>query len=277
MTNPTPLTETTMRLYISNTVSCFFSQAFIALLLSFVMLNSSVNAEENLYLEALPAWQATLSQFVDDEGRIDFIALAEDPANLQTFVDAIAQVSPRSHPQLFPTQDAVLSYHINTYNALAMHGVIERGIPDNFSSFFKRASFFKLRKVKIGGKKTDLYTYENKVIRAIDEPRAHFALNCMVRDCPRLPQEVFEPETLEAKLDLLTREFLSKPKYIRIDHEARVVELSFIFKLYTKDFVESGKVKDLGQYVNQYVEPAIPDDYKVKIMKYDWTINHRPR
>lgn len=249
----------------------------ITFVLSMMNTHNAIGFEGNPYEDALPNWQKTLSTYVDSEGRTDFIALSEDIGNLESFVNAIAEVSPQSHPDLFPTPESVLSYHINAYNALAMYGVIDRGIPKNFSSLFKRASFFKFRKVRIGGKKTDLYTYENKVIRAIDDPRIHFALNCMVRDCPRLPQEAFEPATLDAKLDALTREFLSKPKYIRVDHEKQIVYLSYIFKLYTEDFVESAKVKDLGLYVNQYVDPAIPEDYKVKIMRYDWTINQQPR
>lgn len=232
---------------------------------------------ENPYINALPAWKNILSEYVDEEGRTDFIALASNIDELKIFVDAIAEVSPKSHPDLFTSREAILSYHINAYNALAMYGVIERDIPDNFSSFFKRLSFFKLRGVTIGGKSTDLYTYENKVIRKFDEPRLHFALNCMVRDCPRLPQEAFEPNTLDSTLDALTREFLSKPKYIRVNHDKRTVHLSYIFKLYPEDFVESGKVKDLIPYVNRYVKPEIPSHYKVKIMDYDWTVNQQPK
>ena len=48
-------------------------------------------------------------------------------------------------------------------------------------------------------------------------------------------------------------------------------------KFYTKDYVASGKKQDLIAYVNQYREDAIPADYKVKFLKYDWTINQAPK
>lgn len=231
----------------------------------------------NAYKDALPAWQATLSRFVDEQGRTDFKDLQGQTDELKEIVDAIASVSPMSHPELFPTRNEVIAYHINAYNALAMYGVIDRGIPKNFSSFFKRASFFKFRKVTIGGKSTNLYDYENKVIRPLDEPRVHFALNCMVRDCPRLPQEAFHPDTLDTVLDKLTREFFSKDLHILIDADAKTLQLSGILKFYTKDFVASGKKQDLSEYVNKYVDTPIPADYKVKFIKYDWTINQQPK
>ena len=234
-------------------------------------------SDEQAYAKAISTWQSVLATYVDDEGRTDFLAIEQQPEQLKAVVDVIAEISPASHPQLFPTHEQVIAYHINTYNALAMYGVIERGIPENFSSFFKRASFFKFRSVIIGGKKTNLYDYENKVIRPLDEPRTHFALNCMVRDCPRLPQQAFLPDLLEEQLDAAAKEFFSKPKYIRVDDEKREVHLSSILKFYTKDFVKSGKKRDLPQYVNRYVSTPIPNDYKVHYIPYDWTINQQPK
>ncbi len=241
-----------------------------------VGLNNSVAAQNNAYLEALPAWQTTLDKFVDDQGRTNFTALSEDHAELSQFLNAIAQVSPKSHPELFKTQKQVLAYHINAYNALAMWGVIERDIPNNFSSLWKRASFFKFRKVTIGGKKTNLYDYENKVIRKLDEPRIHFVLNCMVIDCPRLPQEIFTAQALETQLQRASIEFFNKDKHIQINAAEKIVSLSGIMKFYTKDYVASGKKKDLIPYVNQYREDKIPSDYKVKFIDYDWTVNQQP-
>ncbi len=243
-----------------------------------VLATIPVNAStQGQYQEALTSWSKTLERFVDDQGRTDFIALAEDSAELEKFVEFIALTSPDSHPELFPTKEDVLAYHINTYNALAMHQVIAKKIPKDFNSFFKRVAFFKLRKITIGQKKTSLYDYENKVIRALDEPRIHFALNCMVRDCPRLPQEPFLAETLDKQLDEVTREFFSKDKHFRIDDEERLVHLSWIVDYYAEDFVDSGKTKDLVPYVNTYLDQPIPEEYKIHVIKYDWTVNQQPK
>ncbi len=228
------------------------------------------------YDAAMAAWSRTLERFVDDQGRTDFKSLAGQTEDLRTVVNYIESTSPASNPEQFASEEAVLAYHINAYNALAMYGVIDEGIPEGFNSFFKRAGFFKFRKVVIGNKKTSLYDYENKVIRPLDEPRAHFALNCMVRDCPRLPREVFLANTLDQQLQVLTKEFFSKQKHFRVDGDKKVVYVSSILDFYTKDFVSSGKAADLSSYINEYLEQPIPEDYKIKFIDYDWTINQQP-
>lgn len=229
------------------------------------------------YQTALANWSRTLQMYVDEQGRTDFIALASDSDDLRDFVSFVESASPATHPELFTSADEVLAYHINAYNALAMYGVISEDIPSDFDGFFKRLSFFKLRSVVIGGRKTSLYDYENKVIRPLDEPRVHFALNCMVKDCPRLPREPFLAETLEAQLEQAAREFFAKDKHIRVDAKKRIVYVSKILDFYTEDFVSSGKTRDLKEYVNRYVEILIPEDYRVKFINYNWTINQQPR
>ena len=248
-------------------------------LLLFALCSAQSVRADNVYHDALPGWASILSTFVDTQGRTDFTGLSQSTQgmrHLRAFAAAIGEVSPTSNPELFPQRNDVLSYHINAYNALAMLGVIERDIPAGFTSFVSRASFFRFRTIHIGGRDTNLYDYENKVIRPLQEPRAHFALNCMVRDCPRLPQKVFTSELLDEQLDLLTREFFAKERHLRIDLDKRTVYVSSILKFYTEDFVSSGRKNDLPQYINKYLDTPIPPDFKVKFIPYDWRINQQP-
>ena len=230
----------------------------------------------NPYLNALPNWQNVLTKHVDDQGRINFWGVVDDPDDLIAFVSAIQQVSPETHKELFTNREQILSYHVNAYNALAMYGVLDRGIPKNFSSLRKRASFFRFRKVIIGGKKTNLYHYENKVIRPYSEPRMHFALNCMVKDCPRLPKQAFTEQNLEEMLQASSVEFLNREKYVTLDQSKKIVWVSKIMEFYTKDFVPSGEANDLTSYINPFRDNKIPADYRVKYKKYDWTVNQQP-
>jgi hypothetical protein len=236
----------------------------------------AVEANANPYERRLNDWATTLIRFVDHQGRTDFKALAKDMAQLNRFVEAIAKVSPASHPMLFPAKADRLAYHINAYNALAMKGVIDRGIPENLSSLWKRASFFRFRSVVIGGEKTNLYDYENNVIRSLGEPRVHFALNCMVVDCPRLPIKVMTAASVDSDLQTAAVEFFSKAKHIVISPNRKTVYLSEIMKFYTQDYVASGDKQDLLAYVNQYRNDAVPSDYRVKFLDYNWTINQAP-
>jgi len=222
------------------------------------------------------AWARVLERFVDESGRTDFDALTMARADLDRFTDWVAATSPASSPGAFQTHNEVLAYHINAYNGLAMRGVIDEGIPENFDGFFKRAAFFKFRKVVIGGETTSLYDYENHVIRPLGDPRVHFALNCMVRDCPRLPRVPFQSETLDTQLDAAAREFFSQPRHLRLDPGKKTVWVSSILDFYTEDFVASGRRADLIPYINEYLPEPLPLHYRVRYIEYDWSINRQP-
>lgn len=230
----------------------------------------------NDYESALFYWQRVLDQFVDEEGRIDFTGLAKNREDLRRYVAYIGKISPETEPDLFPTREHVLTYHINTYNALALHGIIEENISDGFTSFFKRAVFFKFHSIVIAGEKTSLYDYEKKIIRPLGEPRVHFALNCMVKDCPRLPRVPFHADTLQQQLESATLEFFSKDKHLRVDNGKKQLWLSTIMKMYKEDFTGNGKNRNLIQYVNQYLEKAVPEDYQLRFIRYDWRLNYQP-
>jgi hypothetical protein len=260
-------------------ISRFFLRLLVLYvpLLAGVPLQAAQMATPNPYEEALLRWEATLQDHVDELGRIDFHGVAQAPEGLAAFVTAIAAVSPQTRPDLFTTRAHVIAYHINAYNAVAMQGVLERGIPDGFTSFFSRVSFFRLRGVVIGGEETNLYTYENEVIRGLHEPRIHFALNCMVKDCPRLPRAAFRPQTLEEQLETAAKEFFAGSKYLWVDAGNQTTMVSSILKFYTADFVASGKAKDLPSYINRYAPDPVPAEFKVKFIPYDWRINKQPR
>ena len=106
------------RLTLTRRIRAFF---MLLILVGF----TPANAQENPYVESLDAWAETLERFVDDKGRIDFVSLSKEPDDLKKFVDAVAQVSPKSHPDLFTTHEQVIAYHVNAYNALAMNNVID--------------------------------------------------------------------------------------------------------------------------------------------------------
>ena len=219
------------------------------------------------------AWSRVLAKFVDDQGRVDFAGAARERADLDRFVAYIYDFGPNNQAQLFPTPAHVLAFHINAYNALAMHRVIEGGIPASLAGFAK-IGFFHLRKVAVGGEAISLYDYENKVIRALGEARVHFALNCMSVGCPRLPREAFVAERLDAQLEREARLFLSETRNVAVDDAGRVLKLSEIFDFYTGDFLAGAP--SLAAYVNRYRDFKVPEDYRVDFIPYDWTIKRRP-
>ena len=217
-------------------------------------------------------WTSVLAQNVDEAGRVDFASLVRNHVELDRVVAFIAANDPISQPAKFSSREAQLSYDINAYNALAMYGVIDAGVPKDLGGLRKFA-FFWLRRFKIGAKSVSLYSFENDVIRPLGDPRIHFALNCMVVGCPRLPRMAFTADKLEKQLDAAARTFISENRNVRIDHGKQEIWLSSIFKFYTEDFV--AHEPSLIAYVNRYRRDKIPTDFKVKFQDYDWTVNDR--
>lgn len=220
------------------------------------------------------AWTTVLTRHVDDHGRVDFLALKRAHDDLDRVVAFIAAVDPVSQPQLFPDKQARLAFYLNAYNALAMYGVLNTGIPESLGGLTK-LSFFYLRTFTIGGKAVSLYDFENKVIRPVGDERVHFALNCMVVSCPRLPREAFSADGLDRQLDSATREFMAENRNVRIDAPERKVWLSALFDFYREDFL--AHAPSLVAYVNHYRTEQIGSDFTVRFLDYDWTVNDRSR
>ena len=227
--------------------------------------------------DANQAWAEVLKTYVDDQGRVDFKSLSKKPGPLHNYVYYISKNGPTSHPELFKTHSLRLAYYINSFNALSMYNILESEIPESLSGF-KKVSFFYFKKFIIDGEKTSLYSYEKDVIRKQKEERVHFALNCMSRGCPRLPQKPFTAENLEKELDFQAKYFFSENRNIYLDPKNKKVFISEILDFYTEDFLV--KTPSLIAYVNQYRKPEqkIPQDYKVDFIPYDWEVNsQKPR
>lgn len=221
---------------------------------------------------ALAEWSNVLRTFVNEQGQVNFAALARDREGLERVVAEIGRISPASAPAQFPTEESKLAYYVNAYNALAMYNVIDSGIPHALN-WWRRIKFFGLKRFSLGGEEMSLYTLENKVIRPIGDERIHFALNCMVAGCPRLPREPFAAGKLDEQLDAATGLFFSEPRNLSIDRAAKVVWVSSILEFYTEDFLQ--KAPTLIAYINRYGGNSIPADYAVQFIPYDWTINRQ--
>lgn len=245
----------------------------LAAILSTAILAPPVIAQEQ-ETDAVAHWAKVLEVFVNDQGEVDFQALAKNPADLKAYVDYVARVSPESTPALYPTKESRIAYHINAYNALSMYNVIDSGIPKSLSGFTK-VRFFGFKRFSIGGKAMSLYTYENEVIRPLGDERVHFALNCMSVGCPRLPRVPFAAHALNEQLDREARRFLGESRNLQRASEAKTVRLSEIFDFYKEDFLR--KSPSLIAYMNQYAPEKIPEDYQVGFIEFDWTVKDQDR
>ncbi len=218
---------------------------------------------------------------IDDGAGVDYGAWkdnAEDYAALKAQVDLIARLSPKTHPDRFPTETAARSYWINSYNLLIIEAVLEywplESVKDVKLSFGSRVvpgkGFFLDREIVVGGETTNLLDLEQMVLAQQKDPRLHFAFNCASSSCPVLRAE----DWTEEALDQAAREYINDPDNVAV--EDGKVRLSRIFKWYKKDFP-----RDIYPWLQQYAEPglraqlqaAIDGRYKRKFNEYDWSLN----
>ncbi len=211
-----------------------------------------------------PSWPRVLERFVDERGRVGFAAVKADPADLRAQTDFVAATAPEAVPEGAPR----LAYLLNAYNALAMSHAAHSGLMPK-----SKVRFFFLSRHDVGGRRLSLHALENKVIRPLGDPRVHFALNCMVRGCPRLPREPFSPEILQAQLNRAAVEFFGERRHVQVDEAARVVRFSAILDWYKEDFLAAAP--SLISYANRFRESKIPEDFKVEFLPYDWELNSR--
>lgn len=67
---------------------------------------------------------------------------------------------------------------------------------------------------------------------------------------------------------------MNETRNVRVDAAARTMWLSAIFKFYTEDCL--AHAPSLIDYVNRYRTDPIPQDFSVRYLDYDWTVNQLP-
>ncbi len=217
------------------------------------------------------AFAEVLTANVSD-GEVNYPGIAGD-ARFAEYVTFLASFDPSN----LATREEQLAYWINAYTALAIQGILNGKSP---SSFFGRVGYFKNTKYDVGGDEINLYDLERDIIIPLGEPRIHFAIVCASFSCPKLRSEAYTAENLEEQLEANTRQFINDETRNRFDREKKVAHLSKIFDWFPEDFEQhSGSVLE---YVAKYVDdPKLAEElraggYKIKHLKYDWSLNGIP-
>lgn len=220
--------------------------------------------------DAAWSWEDVLHTRVDEQGRVDFRRLAAARGPLDIVVADVARRAPDTEPLAFPTRRAVIAFHLNAYNALAMYAVLRAGIPAHLDPL-DRLDLFGLTEVVVGEREMSLRAYKNEVIRPLGDGRVHFALNDMAVSSPRLPREPFTAAGLDEELDRAARAFFADARNVRPDPARRTVWLSGLLNRYRADFPAGAP--GLIAYVGRHGGPALPPDWAVEFLPFDWTLN----
>ena len=235
-------------------------------------------------------WDQSLSRWVRGS-RVDYDSVLRDRKDLRQLAATLAAYGPKETPKRFATTEERLAYYINAYNALVLLGVVEnwpiKSVFDVHGWLEPKAGFgffYGLRFLLDGGR-VNLYDLENGVIRGFGDARIHAAINCASVSCPPLAPYAFRATKLDGQLDEVTRAFCSSPVYVRVDPDARKIELSAIFDWYRTDFEEHAR--RLGQpptvlgFVKAFASPEVRSKvekgeaagFETSFLPYNWALN----
>lgn len=212
-------------------------------------------------------WDQLLKKHVNSEGLVDYKGFLEDRNVLQEYLKMLSKNPPS---ETWSVQE-LLAYYINIYNAATVELILEnyplKSIKDINGAWTKAI-------VPIGDKTLSLGGIENGILRKMNEPRIHFAINCASISCPNLLNEAFTADKIEAQLQKVTRTFINSSKNeIGVNH----LKLSKIFDWYQKDYTIQGK-NDVIAFVNAYLikKIKISPEAHIEYFEYDWGLNEQP-
>ncbi|MBK7568789.1 MAG: DUF547 domain-containing protein [Chitinophagales bacterium] len=200
------------------------------------------------------------NKFIID-GKVNYTAIKNDPDSLQKLINFIGKADLTG-----ADKNTATAFYINSYNLLVIKTVIDNlplAKPTDITGFFDT------KKHAVAGSYMTLNDLENKKLRP--DPRVHFVLVCAAKGCPKIINEAYTPDKVQAQLDTQTKIAINDNSFIKIDEKTKTVKISKIFDWYKDDFIKTSGSAII--YINKYRTSAIPTNYTVSFYEYDWSLN----
>ena len=227
----------------------------------------------------------TLTQYVNEQGLVNYQDLQGDRASLDHFNASLNEVLPSTYDNWSDSEK--IAFLINAYNSFTLQSIVDQ-TPIK-SSIRDIPGVWRIRKHSIMGDFKTLDTIEHKILRQdFNEPRIHAALVCGAFSCPPLRNEPYTGEALDEQLDDQVTQWLNGEHGLKIDREAQTVSISAIFDWFGDDwkpsystdegFAGSDTQKAVLNFISNYVSEddaayLKEGNYRVKYLDYDWSLN----
>jgi hypothetical protein len=232
-------------------------------------------------------FNAVLNDVVDECGLVDYAVLQRQPAELDRYLQALADLPPDRFSSWPEAEQIALL--INAYNALTLRSIIDH-VPIR-PSIKAIPGVWKFRRHTLMGLRLTLDEIEHQILRReYNEPRIHAALVCAAISCPPLRREAFTGPELDRQLEDQTNRWLASGEGLRIDREAGDVAISAIFEWFAEDWPradsEAAPVPGLEKHsaVLRFIarhRPAeeqkllLGGNYRLAYLPYNWDLNRQ--
>lgn len=231
------------------------------------------------------------------DGKIDYVMLVRDPAQIEKYVKILGKVRKGLYENF--TINQRIAYWTNFYNAATIMA-ISRNYPvinDNYNSLYPKSSvrqipgiWNKMRFKTALGYKT-LSQIQAEQINSFNEPLLYFAVVNSSVGGPKIMNEAINADKLESQLREAARNFVLDAGNVRADPNTKTLFLSKFFQWNGKRFIpkfyktghfqhrtkaEVAILHFLTSYAGMMEKMMIyKDDFTIKYMDYDWSLNER--
>ena len=206
-------------------------------------------------------WTAALQEHVDDDGNVNYKSWKKDTTYLDNYLQTLEENPP---VEAWSKSDS-LAYFINAYNAVTVKLILDK-YP--LKSIRNLVTPWRFKRFTLNGEKVSLNHIEHEILRKMNEPRIHFAINCASASCPKLINVAFESHTMEKQLEQVTRDFINDPKRNKLSEKK--IEISRIFQWFSDDY---GNKKERIAFIRKYANQPFNENPKVDFFTYDWQLN----
>ncbi|MHC4193357.1 MAG: DUF547 domain-containing protein [Planctomycetota bacterium] len=248
-----------------------------------------------------------LTKFVGKKGMVDYNALRRKRYDLGILLREFETLDPNEY-ESWAKEDKI-AFWINAYNLQLMRIIVDeypiksyRWLhvlrdwgPKSIKHIDKRIDGIKKQKFIVTREEFTLKIVEERFFRKdFDEPRAFLALYHATLSGPPLRNEPYYGHKLNKQLDDQARKFLSSTRAFKIDEKKSRVYLSYMLKSrwYGKEFeekygtaklfkIQSPATRAVLNCIRKYISRKDRnflerENYSVKYIDYDWTINDGP-
>ena len=221
-----------------------------------IIFSASLFAQKNIHHR----WNTQLKKYVSNDGIVNYKEWGKNIDQLKAYINTLESNSPNENT----SKEYKLAYWINAYNALTIDLIIK-----NYPlKSIKEIKFpWKIKCFNDCKNNYSLGDIEHKILRKMNEPRIHFAINCASKSCPKLLNEAYIEKNLNNQLNAATKEFL-------IDSTKNIIKenksiLSKIFLWFGKDF---GSKKMIKEFISEYSGVKF-NKFKIDYLPYNWDLN----
>ena len=223
----------------------------------FLLLSFALIGQKNIHEQ----WTNALKNFLDKDGNVNYAKWKNDTIALDNYISSLEE----NPPAEYWSKNDSLAYFINAYNAVTVKLIL-----DNYplKSIRKLITPWRFKRFNLDGKKVSLNHIEHEILRKMEEPRIHFAINCASVSCPKLLNKAFYSHSMEKQLEAVTTGFINDEK--RNILSVKEMEISRIFQWFVGDF---GSKKERHAFIRKYAKQPIAKNAKVRFLNYDWGLN----